>query len=185
MKYFRLFDDVNVPARWHLGEIFEQGGNLSLELQDGTPAHCRFPLRVEITHPGIALDFCLTSFAVPVATTKLGVVIASIAGLDLQRLPLEIRGHEGLEVLNSTRVIKCLDEKRSEFMKWTDKDHRADLAGQYRMVTKLKIDSRELPTDAHFFRIEGWRIALIVSEQVKIAMEICGCRGAAFQDITE
>ena len=40
-------------------------------------------------------------------------------------------------VLNSLRVLRCIDEERSEFVKWTKQDHRADLAGQYRQITKL------------------------------------------------
>jgi len=111
-------------------------------------------------------------------------VIEQIANGDIQRLPLDIPGHEGFEVLNSIRLIKCLDETRSEFTKWTDKDHRADLAGQYRMVTKLKIDTSQLPPSCHFFRIEGWPIGLIVSEDVKAAMEHCDCLGAKFEDVT-
>jgi hypothetical protein len=77
----------------------------------------------------------------------------------------------------------CLDEKRSEFTKWTKNDHRADLAGQYRMVTRLRILTEQVPRDAHFFRVEGWRIALIVSEGVKEAMERVGCLGAKFVEV--
>jgi hypothetical protein len=185
MKYFALIDDVHIPGRWHLGEVVERGSNLPLEeLWTGKSVREGLSAVVEITHRGTALDFCLTSFAVPVAKAKLAHAIALVADSDLQPLPVEVPGHRGFAVLNSVRLIQCLDEKRSEFMKWTEKDHRADLAGQYRMVTKLKIDGRQVPADAHFFRIEGWPIALIISEQVKSAMETTGCLGAKFEDVT-
>jgi hypothetical protein len=157
---------------------------MPLELWAGTRAPEGASVLAKVSHAGAALDFCLTSFAVPVARRQLGQAIAPIAGRDLQRLPIEISGCAGFEVLNSVRVIKCLDERLSKFTKWTEKDHRADLAGQYRMVTRLKIDLRLLPTSAHFFRLEGWRIALIVSERVKSAMENAGCLGAKFEDVT-
>jgi len=184
IKYFRLLDDVHVPGRWHLGELFDQSNTVPLNLKIGE----RWPEgvlpQVEITHSGVVLDFFLTSFAWPIANTKLAEAIAHFAGKDLQRVPVAIPGYQGFEILNSVRIIKCLDEQHSEFMKWTKEDHRADLAGQYRMVTRLKIEAVKLPADAQFFRIEGWRIALIVSEQIKDTMEAHGCKGATFQDVT-
>jgi hypothetical protein len=86
--------------------------------------------------------------------------------------------------LNSLRVVRCLDEQYSEFLKWTKEDHRADLAGQYRQVTKLALRASAIPADAHFFRIEGWTVALVVSELVKTAMESVGCLGAKFIEIS-
>jgi len=183
LRYFELLDDVTVPNRWHLGEVtlpdlteprlragigFEAGGNLA----------------ASVTRPGRVLDFSLTSFAVPLATRQLGEAIGAIAGPDAQVLPVRIADQSGMVVLNSVRVVKCLDEARSEFIKWTKQDHRADLAGQYRQVTRLVLDPGAIPADAHFFRVEGWLVALIVSEAVKDAMERVGCLGAKFIDVT-
>lgn len=42
----------------------------------------------------------------------------------------------------------------------------------------------DVPSDAHFFRVEGWVVALIVSEAVKEAMERVGCMGAKFMELT-
>ncbi len=86
-------------------------------------------------------------------------------------------------MLNAVRVIRCLDEKRSEFIKWTEHDHRADLAGKYRQVTKLVLIPGAIPPDAHIFRVDGWEVALIVSEVVKVAMESVGCFGAKFTEL--
>src|SRR5438128_781296 len=110
MKFFRLLDDVHVNGRWHLGNVFQPGGDSSLELWNGVAMKLATPLKAEIDRVGKALDFCLTSFAVPVAKRKLGEAIDAIAGSDLQRFPLEIHGHQGFEVLNCVRVIKCLNE---------------------------------------------------------------------------
>jgi hypothetical protein len=88
----------------------------------------------------------------------------------------------GFEVLNALRVVDCLDERRSEFMKSTDKDQRGDLVGAYRTVTRLRVDPAMVPKDVHAFRIEGWRVALIVSEVVVLAM--AGSVGAKFEAVT-
>jgi len=184
MRYFDLADDMTVPNRWHLGELVHDGRDVSGALWVGRRFEGASPLDGKIDRPGKELDYCRTSFAVPVARADLAEAIAAIAGPSCQRIPLKLPGHDGFDVLNSLRVVKCLDEHRSEFVKWTGEDHRADLAGQYRMVTQLKILSDQVPNDASFFRVEGWLIALIVSEPVKVAMEEVGCVGATFVEVT-
>lgn len=182
-RFFQLRDDVTVAGRWHIGQVRTEDGTEPL-LDAGKPFDGSEALFAEVTTAGGVLDFSLTSFAVPVATRQLGEAIGAIAGPDAQVLPVGIADQSGMVVLNSVRVVKCLDEARSEFIKWTKQDHRADLAGQYRQVTRLVLDPGAIPADAHFFRVEGWLVALIVSEAVKEAMERVGCLGAKFIDVT-
>jgi hypothetical protein len=52
------------------------------------------------------------------------------------------------------------------------------------MVNDLQLDPKRIPDDGHFFRIDGWPIALVISERVRSAMEKAGCRGAIFVDVT-
>jgi hypothetical protein len=181
VSYFHLTDDVHVAERWHLGEFV---------LPDGTELWLKTGQRIATIEPscevhrlGRELDFCLTSFGEPVARSALAAAMASVAGDDLQRLPLAIRAHPGFEALNATRLVDCLDEQRSSFTKWTAEDHRPELAGQYRMVPELHLDPARVPDGAHFFRVWGWRVALIVSAQVRAAMERHGCVGARFEEV--
>lgn len=141
-------------------------------------------LRVDAHRPGRALDFCLTSFAVPVVREHLAAAIQTLVQGDVQRLPLLVRGQSGFEVLNVLRVIECVDEARSVFLKWTRTDHRADLAGQYRSISTMHLLPQALPDDAHIFRIKDWPMGLIVSERIKLTMEAAGCLGAKFVDVT-
>jgi hypothetical protein len=184
MSYFRLLDDLSIQGRWHLGEIIDCSSNSALELWQGVAAPEGTTIRAEVTDIGEPLEFCLSSFAVPIARSNLARAIASVGERDLQLIPVDIPGHPGFEILNSIRVIRCLDEQKSKFVKWTAGGDRPDLVGQYRMVTKLIINPADIPPDAQFFRILGWRIALIVSETVKSAMESCGCSGAKFQKVS-
>lgn len=178
-KYFRLLDDVTIPKRWHLGAAV---------LADGSEPRLRVGLRfdssevptIPVTHAGRVLEFSLTSFAVPVTTKKLANTVRSVAGNDVQCIPVNVGGQVGMVVLNALRVIRCLDETRSEFIKWTIQDHRPDLAGQYRQITRLVLDAAAIPADAQFFRIEGSLVELVVSGDVKEAMESVGCLGAKF-----
>ncbi|MEQ1737160.1 MAG: DUF1629 domain-containing protein [Rhodoglobus sp.] len=182
-RYFRLCDQVDaVPKRWHLDWA---------RLADGTePSLSRgifFDSRerpvIPVTHAGLVLDFCLTSFAVPVATEALADAVSTVAGADVQCVPVEISGQQGMVVLNSLRVVRCIDEQHSEFIKWTAQDHRADLAGQYRSITRLVLDARAIPADARFFRLDGSFVELVVTEDVKDAMERVGCFGAKFIEL--
>src|SRR5262249_27742359 len=98
-RYYRLLDDVAIPKRWHLG---------SAALADGKEpslwAGIRFDSSerpvIPVTHPGRVLEFSLTSFAVPVASKELAAAISTVAGTDLQRVPVEIAGQQGMVVLN-------------------------------------------------------------------------------------
>lgn len=180
MRYFQLKDVVTIASRWHLGDI--KAADVAPELRAGIAFQGE--LTAEISRMGIPLDFSLTSFAVPVATRSVGSAIESIAAADLQQLPVEIPGHSNFVVLNALRIVACLDEEHSMYTKWTSMDHRSDLAGKYRMVTRLRLDPQRIPDDAHFFRVEDWKIALIVSEPVRLAMERVRCHGAKFVEVT-
>jgi len=183
MKYFDLVDEMTSIRRWHVGEIFLPDGSAPV-LVDGTRLNDPRRLRADIHHVGYVLDFCLTSFGVPIATKAVANAITSIVGLDLQCLPITISGQSGMMVLNALRVIRCIDERRSEFLKFTEDDPvRPDLAGRYRSLPKMVLDRGAIPADAHFFRIKDWEIALIVSEVVKNAMERVGCYGAEFVEL--
>lgn len=182
MKYFELTDDVTVPKRWHLGEVTLADGT-EPNLLDGISFGDGGMLAVPVDRPGRVLEFSLTSLGVPIATSRLAKAVSTVAGSDLESLPVNVAGQSGMMVLNAVRVLKCLDEERSEFMKWTKQDHRADLAGHFRQVTKLILAPDSVPAEAHLFRIEGWLVALIVSEAVKEAMEHVGCLGARFIEL--
>lgn len=182
MRYFRLRDDMTIQGRWHLSAVRLQTGVEPL-FDVGVPLSVSGPIEATVSRTGRVLEFSLTSFNVPIATSRLADAVSTIAGADLQCLPVDVAGQAGMMVLNSVRVIHCLDESRSEFIKWTKQDHRADLAGQFRQVTRLVLAPGVIPLDAHFFRIGGWSVALVVSEVVKEAMESTGCLGAKFTEL--
>lgn len=185
MRYYELFEEVNnIPDRWHLGEIINRIDGSTLELWSGSRMNKPALLEAGITHPGKALDFFLTSFATPIARKPLAQALAGIAHDDLQLLPVRIAGYKDFEILNIVRVVRCLDEKKSKFSKWTKDSFRPDKAGQYEWITNLTVDPSQIPPDAHIFRLKGWHITIIVSEDTKKLMENCGCLGAKFQLVT-
>ena len=184
MRYFRLVDDVYVPSRWHIGDVSTSSDPVP-DLLSNQRLAADIALSAPINHRGRALEFCFTSFAVPVAKRTLADVMKAAAGADVQIVPIIIVGdqqHDGFAIPHCLRSVECMDEAKADFIKWTSKDHRPELVGQYRMVTNLAIDPRKVPPDAHFFRVLGWSIALIVSQAVKEVMERTGCLGAKFDE---
>ena len=179
MGYFRLIDDIEIPRRRHLGEI-SCGPRRLVNFLDGVPVDIGEVPSVEVTHFGRPLEFCLTGFGVPVETTALCAVVSPIADGDVEVVPVEVAGQAGFAVLNCVKLVSCIDEARSEFTKWTSTDYRADLAGQYRSVTRLVLNGHKVPPHANLFRVEGWQVALIASEHLKDAMSKHGCFGAKF-----
>jgi len=185
MNYFRLIDDIHFPDRWHIGDIVSVPMG-TVDLLRNQRLASEVVLQTTVSHAGIPLDFCVTSFGIPIAKRKLANAITLVVKVDVQIVPIRIdnlQNGNGYVVLNCLRAVDCMDEQRSEFIKWTSADHRTDLAGQYRMVTSLHLDSSKIPKGAHMFRLLGWPVALIVSQVVKDAMEIVGCCGAKFEAI--
>lgn len=184
MRYYDLADDMSVQmqSRWHIGRIRLPDGTVAF-LNLGTPMEDSRQLHADVTHVGQALEYCRTSFNVPIATTAVAEAIRSVAGSDVQCLPLTISGQRSMMALNAVRVVRCVDDIRSECDKWTEKDGRPDKLGQYRYISKLVLNKRAIPPDAHFFRLSDWLVCLIVSEAVKDAMERVGCFGAKFTEL--
>ena len=181
MRYFRLVDDVAILGRWHLGEAMRRE-TAAVDLCNGEPA-ANEPLSVAISRQGHPLEFTLTSFGVPIVTTRLAMKVDRVAHADMQQILTSVDGSTGYVALNVTRLVACVDEARSEFVKWTSQDHRADLAGQYRAIHKLCLDSANIPPDAHFFRVANWTVGIMISDLFRETMVAANCCGAKFLEL--
>jgi hypothetical protein len=185
-KYFHLRDDRRSQTRWHLGSpMGEQGEELdpwqffkgqSLELGH-TP---RFPLDV----PGEPLDFCWAAFAIPVVHERFVQIFHRLHVQDVQFIPALVEGHkEPYFILNTLREIRCIDDARcAEVEYWQPEDGQPEKVGRYRYVHDLRIDPSKVG-DARVFRTWGWNIALVLSEDLKQAIEAAGITGTRFVEV--
>jgi hypothetical protein len=171
IKYFKICDDVNLPSRWWLGMV-RDGFGIEVDPDSFTIAHkvdVVTPLAISLQHDGDPLDFTLAAFELPIVSSRTLNLLYELAPDAFQAFFASIENHEGsYAIINFLEIRKCLDETKSEFIKWTKSDHRADKAGQYRQVTKLKIDAK-LVADTEIFRLWGWDTQLIVSERIQRA----------------
>jgi hypothetical protein len=110
-------------------------------------------------------------------------MLAERAAGDVQLIPADIEGQpEQYLILVATRLIRCIDEKASRILFWTDKDGEPDRVGQYRDVRDMHVDKAKVG-NAKVFRPDGWEVALIIAEEIKDAMENMGAAGTRFQEV--
>jgi hypothetical protein len=184
-RFFKLNDDVYVPQRWHLDTPID---SQELRVHDwdftrGTPVHVEGRLRIPIDISGRPLDFSEAGIGIPVVHVKVASMLAERAPDDVQLIPADIEGQpEQYLVLVATRLIRCIDEKASRILLWTHEDGEPDRVGQYRDVRDLRIDKAKVG-NAKVFRPEGWEVVLIVSEEIKDAMDDLGTTGTRFQEV--
>ncbi|HZH15040.1 MAG TPA: DUF1629 domain-containing protein [Archangium sp.] len=187
-RYFRLMDDVSVPGRWELGVPLDPQGR---EVDDpwmfknGVSVHVDGRLEVPITTRGRPLDFSLAGIGVaPVVHVRVASLLKELAPDEVQLFPVDIDGQpDQFCILNVTRTVKCIDDEASEEVEyWTPEDGRPEKVGQYRGVHGMRIDPTKVG-DAKVFRTWGWTIALIVSEEIKEALERIGATGTKFKAV--
>jgi hypothetical protein len=127
------------------------------------------------------LSFALLD--VPIATTQVADLIDSMAPGAVERFPVEIDGiKDKYEVLNVVRVIEAVDRGRSDYIEWKPEDGRPDKTGKFRQIHHLVIRN-DVRQDAGIFRLAGWAIALIISAQMKNALEKMNARGVKYRPL--
>ncbi|MFP2910565.1 imm11 family protein [Pyxidicoccus sp. 3LFB2] len=186
-RYFRLSDDLSVPNRWDLGHPEDsQGQELAdpWQFTDGRPLRVEERLRIPVRGAGRRLDFSHASFSTPIIHARLAPLFAQQAPGDVQLIPVDVTGQpEQYCILVATRLIRCIDDQRStEVVYWTPEDERPEKVGEYRDVYEMRIDPTRVG-DARVFRTWGWPIALIVSEDLKAALEREEATGVRFTEV--
>lgn len=183
-RFFDLMDDRRAPGRWHLGSPEdEQGRKLSpWQFEKGRVLELGCVPRFPLDTPGAPLDFCWAAFSIPVVHGRV-VQLFERLGLhnEVQFLPARVEGHaEPCFILNALRIIRCIDDARcGEVQYWKPEDNRPDKLGEYRAVHGMKVDPA-LVGNAHIFRPWGWRVALVISEELRQALEQEGITGTRF-----
>jgi hypothetical protein len=184
-RFFKLYDDVYVPRRWHLDTPVDSNG---CEVHDwdfkrGTRLNISGRLRIPIVTAGRPLDFSEAGVMVPVVHIKVAPLFSELAPEDVQLLSVDIEGQsDQYLILVATRLIRCIDEEASLVRFWTPEHGVPDKVGQYIAVDPLRIEKAKVG-NAKVFRPEGWEVALIVSEEIKDALERMGATGTKFEEV--
>ncbi|AKF84451.1 hypothetical protein SAMN05443572_114108 [Myxococcus fulvus] len=182
-RFFELHDDVALPERWHLADPLGQEGPRPGDVwryTEGLPVQVGRGLRIPVEVPGRPLDFSLAGMSVPVVHVRLAPVFLERAPGQVQLLPVGIEGQpEQYCILVATRLVDCLDEAASRVRRWEPEDGLPEKVGQYSSVRDLRVDAARVG-DAVLFRVKGWPGPLIVSEDLKRALEDVKATGLQF-----
>ncbi|MBN1204917.1 MAG: hypothetical protein JXB05_08330 [Myxococcaceae bacterium] len=184
-RFFDLADDVYAPHRWHLDTPIDSQGRKvhDWDFKRGTSVHVEGRLKIPIEIAGRPLDFSEAGLSIPVVHVRVASMLAELAPDDVQLIPADIEGQpEQYLVLVATRLIRCIDEKASRILFWTHEDGAPHKVGQYRDVRDMRIDKAKVG-NAKVFRPEGWEVVLIVSEEIKDALERMGATGTRFEEV--
>ena len=138
----------------------------------GTPIQVQETIRFPVKPDGVELDFSWAAFSILVVTTRFVNLFERLGIKDVQFIPALVDGHTGpFFILNTLRTIRCIDDARCErAIHWQPEDGQPDKVGQYRTVMGMRIDP-EKASGAHIFRTWGFYLGLIVSEELKLALE--------------
>lgn len=185
---YRLLFDSSLCDQWFLGTpVNVEGDEWSFwRLLRGAYVTGRdleeWHTNVEKT--GRKLAFSFSGFDVPIVTREVGDCLASLIAHDIQLIPINLAGEAiGYKALVATQSVKCVDEARSEFTKWSPKDGRPDKTGEYRMFTKLRLDPSAVPEGVQVFRVAEWQCALVVTERVVSALKTCVAEGLIYEQV--
>ncbi|NOJ97052.1 hypothetical protein HMI51_29440 [Corallococcus coralloides] len=119
----------------------------------------------------------------PIANELAANVFSTLAPGDVQLLPVSIEGEsERYFVVNATKVVDCIDEARCQEVHHYDAPS-PDYPGEYNWIYGLRIDPSKTE-GAQVFRLKKFKVAFIVSEDVKNALEAVGNLGVSFERVT-
>nr|WP_233262335.1 DUF1629 domain-containing protein [Vitiosangium sp. GDMCC 1.1324] len=185
-RFYDLTDDRREPERWHLRHpIDEQGQKIDpWQFTEGRRLEPQGTIRFPVRPDGRELEFTLDAFSTPVVHGCVVQLFERLGIQDVQFLPVQVEGHAGpWFILNALRIIRCIDEARSRDVRhWKPEDGQPEKVGEYKVVSGMRIDPTKVG-DARIFRPWGWTVALIVSEDVKDAMESEGLTGPRFTEV--
>ncbi|MCK8500730.1 imm11 family protein [Myxococcus fulvus] len=186
-RYFRLTEDMQA-GNWDLGDVQDEHGQEVADpyvFAEGRPVSISGRLAVPIDTPGRRLDFCTAGLGVaPVVHVRVATLFAELAPDDVQLLPVAIKEHlDQYQLLVATKLLRCIDDKAStEVRYWMPEHGQPERVGDYRSVSGMRIDASKVG-DAKVFRTQGWAVALIVSEDLKLALERAQVTGVRFTEV--
>jgi uncharacterized protein DUF1629 len=192
--YFRLAETMYTPDGsdgWVLqGPFDEQGARLidpwqytdGRHLDEANPAS---PPTFRIAQPaGSPLDFNISGLGIPLVPERVVRIFERLRTKDVQFLPARIASlTEPWFILNVTRVVRCIDDARCRQVNYfRPEDGQPEKVGTYRAVHDMRIDPTKTE-GARIFRTWGWLIAIIVSQDIKEALEQEHVSGTKFIEV--
>ncbi|GEN09638.1 hypothetical protein SAMN05443572_109290 [Myxococcus fulvus] len=172
---------IETPTR-ESGEAFDEPWMFA----DGRHLENPEGMMARISTPGDKLAFVFSVIEkAPLVSGAVASVFRDLAPDDVQVMPVSVEGEpEPFFVVNATKAVDCIDEAQCLEIQHDDEDDSIpEFEGQYRWIYGLRIDPSKTE-GAHVFRLKKFLVALIVSEEIKDALEQVGNLGVSFERVT-
>nr|WP_095982917.1 DUF1629 domain-containing protein [Melittangium boletus] len=186
--FFELTIDVYVPGRWYFKTPTTTSGDPidnPWVFTSGKPIEPPGRLFVPLSRQGKPLDFTSAGVGLtPIVSARVASVFREMAPDDTQLFQVEVEGQsEPYHLLIAAREVRCIDDTAcDEVRRWTSEDGRPDRVDEYHVISGLRIDKSKVG-DARVFRPWGYHTALIVSGEIKEALERTGIVGGRFVEV--
>jgi hypothetical protein len=179
MKFFKLNIDWYFAGGWGLGEPNISYPVIFKYTTSGFIEDIPQNIICEITKDGKPADVTFTTLGIPIISHK----ISQILPLEeVQLIPIVIKNSNKLHyILLIKDEVECIDEKQSMYKKF-DNSIRPDLAGQYWVFMKLKINTDKIGR-LSIFRVRDYNSAIIINENIKNKLENIQCTGITFEEV--
>ncbi|HYO57224.1 imm11 family protein [Archangium sp.] len=189
-NYFELAETMYTPDGsdgWALqGPFDEQGMDLDpWRYTDGQHLDMEKPPTFRVALPaGNPLDFNISGLGIPIVHARVVRIFEQLGTQDVQFLPAKIASRpEPWFILNVTRVVRSIDDARCRQVNYfRPEDGQPEKVGTYRAVHGMRIDPTKVE-GAHIFRPWGWVVAIIVSQDIKEALEQAHVTGTRFIEV--
>ncbi|WP_420589505.1 imm11 family protein [Bacterioplanoides sp.] len=140
---------------------------------------------IEVCRDGSEMDYtCNEAYGVSVVSKKFKDALSSVADIEFAKVNIIGKKTDSeFYIMAVPKELACINEEASEFQKFEVNDPvRPDKAGEYRGFFKMVVDPMKCE-GSNIFRIKGFSIAIVVSDQVKQNLESVGILGAEFKSL--
>ncbi|WP_245814987.1 imm11 family protein [Cystobacter ferrugineus] len=144
------------------------------------------PIKAPVRNQGERRTFMFAGVeSVPIINEAVANVFRALAPDDVQLFPVTVGGEsERYFIVNASKSTVCIDEANCREVHLYDQDDPEPARrGAYRWIYGLRIDPAKAE-GARVFRPKRFTHALIVSEEVKAALERVGNLGVGFERVT-
>lgn len=185
MKYYRLTENMTTLNKWYLGEI----NDLLYTHQWGFTMSPLFSIDEKLSIPikinGLRTDFTENlTYDVPILSNRAKNIL-KFYKTRFSDVDVLLDGElDGKYYAMGVDIIDVIDERQSKYIKYEKDDPiRPDKEGDYKYFNEMVL-SRSKIGGNHIFRIKGYVIYLVVSEELKSKIESEHLTGFAFEELT-
>ena len=186
MEFYQVEpSSAGYPDRWFLGEPYDERGQEidSRLFTYGRPYTGPRPRRIVLGYAGREAQMNFADVGMLVVSGPIVRILRRVAPAAMEAYPVAVEdADQEYYIINVVCLCECLDESRSEIMRWTAAGGRPDKVGQYRMVINLTIDTAKA-NGLDLFRIRGWVVPIIVSGRLRALLEREPDLGVSFDPV--